>query len=76
MQTLTIHLINPKAKKLIKDLASLKLISIEENHKYPEELKSYLDHEYQNHESNKSENYTRKDLNKELLKIKSKVVNV
>jgi hypothetical protein len=42
MEAITIEILNPKAKQLIKDLADLKLISISKPSKKEDNLKSLL----------------------------------
>lgn len=42
MEAITIEILNPKAKQLIKDLADLKLINISKTSKKRDDLKSLL----------------------------------
>lgn len=47
METLRIEILNPKAKKLLNDLADMKLISIEKQVSFKELLSKFRNNEYQ-----------------------------
>ncbi len=65
METLTIDLINPKAKKLLKDLMDLNLISIREN-----EIKSPLRELLDKIRSNSDEEITMDEITAEVKAVR------
>ncbi len=62
METITINLINPKAKKLIDDLVGLGLISIQVEGQYSQEFLDTIDKEYEDYQKGVGINYSKEEV--------------